>query len=194
MRAQADPPLAPGRMKGPSDPLSPQDLQTLIRTGIPLANFMQLSVLDVRPDGVDLSAPLEPNLNVHGTLFGGSGAAMALVAAWSLAHTRLHSEGCEVPLVVVKQGMQYFKPVRSTVLARARFAQGQGWAPFVQALEQGQRARLGVVVELAPEPHPDEVAARLEATFAAAAAPGDPSRPQGTSGINSHRPRSASQP
>ena len=40
--------------------------------------------------------------NHHGTLFGGSGAAMALVAAWSLAHTRLQSEGREVPLVVVK--------------------------------------------------------------------------------------------
>jgi thioesterase domain-containing protein len=147
--------------------MSPQDLQNLIRTGIPVANFMQLSVLDVRRDGVDLSAPLAPNLNVHGTLFGGSGAAMALVAAWSLAHTRLHDEGREVPLVVVKQGMQYFKPVRSTVLARARFAQGQGWASFIQALEHGQRARLGVVVELAPESKPEEVAARLEATFAA---------------------------
>jgi thioesterase domain-containing protein len=146
--------------------MGPQELQALIRAGIPVANFMQLSVLDVRPDGVDLSAPLAPNLNVHGTLFGGSGAAMALVAAWSLSHSRLQSEGREVPLVVVKQAMQYFKPVRSTVLARARFAQGQGWDSFVQAVQNGQRARLGVVVELAPESEPNEVAARLEATFA----------------------------
>jgi thioesterase domain-containing protein len=147
--------------------MGPQELQALIRTGIPVANFMQLSVLEVRPDGVDLSAPLAPNLNVHGTLFGGSGAAMALVAAWSLSHTRLHREGLDVPLVVVKQNMQYFKPVRSTVIARARFAPGHGWEPFILAVQQSQRARLGVVVELVPESKPEEVAARLEATFAA---------------------------
>jgi hypothetical protein len=63
--------------------------------------------------------------------------------------------------------MHYFKPVRSTVIARARFASGHGWEPFILAVQQSQRARLDVVVELVPESKPEEVAARLEATFAA---------------------------
>lgn len=97
------------------------ELQALIRSRIPVADFMQLEVLSLTPDQVDISAPLEPNRNVHGTLFGGSGTAIALVAAWSLVHARMHAQGLLQPLVVAQQSTQYFKPVTDRVLARCRW-------------------------------------------------------------------------
>ena len=149
--------------------MNPQDLETLIRSRIPVADFMQLHVQQVQADLVQLSAPLEPNRNVHGTLFGGSGTAIALVAAWSLVYARMQDEGLDAPLVVARQTTHYFKPVTGPVTARATFESANTWADFTQRLAQGQRARAGVVVELvqASAPVPGEVAARVEALFAA---------------------------
>ena len=141
------------------------ELQALIRSRIPVADFMQLEVRSLTPDQVDISAPLEPNRNVHGTLFGGSGTAMALVAAWSLVHARMHAQGLLQPLVVAQQSTQYFKPVTGRVLARAMFAHPQAWGEFTQRLAQGQRARVPVQVEL--QQHEGQTAARVEALFAA---------------------------
>lgn len=145
--------------------MNPQALEFLIRGRIPVADFMQLHVREVQPDHVELTAPLEPNRNVHGTLFGGSGTAIALVAAWSLVYARMQDEGLDAPLVVARQTTHYFKPVTGAVTARATFEAAQTWADFTQRLAQGQRARAGVVVELAQVP--GEVAARVEALFAA---------------------------
>ncbi len=141
------------------------ELQALIRSRIPVADFMQLEVRSLTPDQVDISAPLEPNRNVHGTLFGGSGTAIALVAAWSLVHARMHAHGLRQPLVVAQQSTQYFKPVTGRVLARAVFAHPQAWGEFTQRLAQGQRARVPVQVEL--QQHEGQTAARVEALFAA---------------------------
>ena len=141
------------------------ELQALIRSRIPVADFMQLEVRSLTPDQVDISAPLEPNRNVHGTLFGGSGTAIALVAAWSLVHARMHTQGLLQRLVVAQQSTQYFKPVTDRVLARAVFAHPQAWGEFTQRLAQGQRARVPVQVEL--QQHEGQTAARVEALFAA---------------------------
>lgn len=155
--------------------MTPEALEELIRSRIPVADFMQLTVALVTPDEVVIGAPLEPNRNVHGTLFGGSGTAIGLVAAWSLVHVRMQDEGLKAPLVVAQQTTHYFKPVTGAVTARAAFDVAQAWAPFAQRVNQGQRARVQVVVELRQEGPGNRVgdaadaqpAARIEALFAA---------------------------
>ncbi|MBM3388514.1 MAG: hypothetical protein FJY26_03265 [Betaproteobacteria bacterium] len=49
--------------------MTAQALQTLIRTRIPLANFLQLRVQALEPDRAVVGAALEPNRNGHGALF-----------------------------------------------------------------------------------------------------------------------------
>ena len=149
--------------------MTPEALQALIRGRIPVADFMQLSVQSLQADQVIIEAPLDPNRNVHGTLFGGSGTAMSLVAAWSLVHARMQDEGLQAPLVVARQTTQYFRPVDGAVTARAVFENDESWADFTQALVQGRRARVNEVVELQQAGR--EVAARTEAVFAAVPAP-----------------------
>lgn len=145
--------------------MTPQVLEELIRSRIPVADFMQLTVESLDANSVVVTAPLEPNRNVHGTLFGGSGTAIALVAAWSLVHARMQVEGLKAPLVVAKQTTVYLKPVTGRVTARAVFETAEAWGAFTRSLGEGQRARVGVVVEL--QQTPGEVAARVEALFAA---------------------------
>jgi thioesterase domain-containing protein len=116
-----------------------------LREHIPLAAFMQVSVLEVGADTVAVSAPLEPNVNVHGTLFGGSGAALALIAAWSLLHTRMQAEHVAASLVVHRHQMTYLRPIAGRVTARAGFAAGAAeWQEFAEALDRKGRARIVV--------------------------------------------------
>lgn len=140
--------------------------EAYLREHIPLAAFMQVSVDEVGADGVAVSAPLEPNINVHGTLFGGSGAALALIAVWSLLHTRMQAEHVAGSLVVHRHQMTYLRPITGRVTARAAFAAGtDAWQEFVDALERKGRARIVVDATLLDDA--GQAGARLTGEFVA---------------------------
>lgn len=144
--------------------MSPDQLQSYIRRHIPVAEFMQVSVRRADPDVVEVEAPLPPNLNVHGTLFGGSATAIALIAAWSLVFLRMRTSSLNGGLVVHRQNTTYHKPVAGAFTVQATFASDNAWGEFVESIGRRQRGRIGVVGALRCE---GEVAARLEAEFAA---------------------------
>ncbi|MDL2338661.1 MAG: YiiD C-terminal domain-containing protein, partial [Pseudomonadota bacterium] len=54
---------------------------------------MQVSVVEVSAEQVVLAAPLAPNINHQDTVFGGSASAVAILAAWSMLHTKLTAAG-----------------------------------------------------------------------------------------------------
>jgi thioesterase domain-containing protein len=128
--------------------MSPQDLQHYVRTRIPLAGFMQVGVEVVSANEVVLSSPLEPNLNVHGTFFGGSGTSLCLLAAWSLAHLRSIAEGLPTALVVKSHHMTFARPIRAAAQARAGFAASDGWDRYAASVREGGRGRVELRVAL----------------------------------------------
>ena len=67
----------------------PDQLERYLHEHIPLSKAMGVSVLSVGEEAVTLRAPLAPNINHRETVFGGSASALAILAAWSLLHTRL---------------------------------------------------------------------------------------------------------
>ena len=73
------------------------DLERYLHEHIPLSKAMQVSVVSVDTDGVTLRAPLAPNINHQDTVFGGSASAVAILAGWSLLHTRLAAAGLNPP-------------------------------------------------------------------------------------------------
>ena len=64
--------------------VSPERLQASLHERIPLSRAMGVRVLRAEPGGVVVEAPLAPNVNHSGTVFGGSASAVALLAAWAL--------------------------------------------------------------------------------------------------------------
>ncbi|GGY17430.1 hypothetical protein GCM10011289_21090 [Paludibacterium paludis] len=116
------------------------------------------------PDRLILDAPLAPNLNHHGTLFGGSGAALAILAAWSLVHVRLADEGLVADLVIQRHAMEYEKPVAKAVTVEAMLLQEGAWPGFLRMLERKGRARIAVLAVLLEE---GEVRGRLSGEFVA---------------------------
>ena len=76
-----------------AEPATPAQLQLYLHQHIPLSAAMQVRVLAATPDEVLLQAPLAPNINHRETVFGGSASALAILAAWSLVHTRMRAQG-----------------------------------------------------------------------------------------------------
>jgi thioesterase domain-containing protein len=124
--------------------MTPKELQVYLHEKIPVAAFMQVAVSGLREDQVELSAPLAPSLNVHGTLFGGSAASLALLAAWALAHLRTQSLGLHAPLVVRSHEMRYLRPVTGRVEVYASFATDAAWPAFVEQLQAQGRGRISL--------------------------------------------------
>jgi thioesterase domain-containing protein len=130
---------------------------------------MEIAVVDVSPQAVVLGAPLAPNINHRDTVFGGSASAVAILAAWSLLHTRLAGLGIASRLVIQRNTMSYERPIAGAFTARASIPAEGGWALFTRTLARRGRARItaACVLECA-----GQVVGRLEGEFVALAGSG----------------------
>lgn len=121
------------------------ELQHYLHTHIPLSEAMQVSVISATPESVVLSAPLEPNINHRETVFGGSASALAILAAWSLLHTRLRAEGTDCRLVIQRNSMEYLLPIQGEFYAQSHLAVPEQWPQFMRLLARKGKARIPVV-------------------------------------------------
>jgi len=111
---------------------------------IPLSKAMQVSVHSLNEDSVVLAAPLAPNINHRDTVFGGSASAVAILAAWSLLHTRLSAAGLSSRLVIQRNTMHCELPIDGDFIARSFFNDAADWPAFVRMLSRKGRARITV--------------------------------------------------
>jgi len=125
---------------------------------------MQVKVVSIDADTVILSAPLAPNINHRETVFGGSASALAILAAWSLLHTRMRAENLDGQLVLQRNTMEYDKPILGDFTARSSLAKAGDWPKFTRTLARRGKARLAVVSVLE---HAGKVVGRLEGEFVA---------------------------
>ena len=142
------PVIPPGGHHAPQSLMNPQSLQSYLHQTIPLAAAMQVGVVTASEDSVALCAPLPPNSNPHGTVFGGSATTLAILAAWSLLHCRLAQSGFEGQLVIQRHSMEYRQPLAGTFSARAVLAAPHDWPRFVAMLARHGKARLSVTATL----------------------------------------------
>jgi thioesterase domain-containing protein len=120
------------------------DLERYLHEHIPLSKAMQVAVVSVDADGVTLRAPLAPNINHQDTVFGGSASAVAILAGWSLLHTRLAGAGLSSRLVIQRNSVNYDLPIAGPFTARAFIRTPAAWESFVVMLGRKGRARLTV--------------------------------------------------
>ncbi len=120
------------------------DLETYLHTYIPLTQAMQVSVLSIAPEQLVLQAPLKPNINPHHTVFGGSVATMATLAAWCLVYSRLTIQGIEHNLVVRRSSLEYERPIAGDFTATASLENPELWDKFVSNLQQHGKAKIAL--------------------------------------------------
>ena len=144
--------------------MTPAELEKYLYDHIPLSAAMQVSVVDVSSDGVVLSAPLAPNINHRDTVFGGSASAVAILAAWSLLHTRLESSGLSSRLVIQRNSMSYELPIAGSFTARSSIFGPSAWESFTRMLRRKGRARIAVSCVLE---HVGQAVGQFEGEFVA---------------------------
>ncbi len=145
----------------------PAKLRDYLRGNIPLAAAMQVDVLSAGEDTVRIGAPLAPNINHRDTAFGGSVAALAILASWSLLHLRLRAAGVASQLVIQRGSVDYDRPIAGAFSARATLRAAADWQPFVNGLQRRGKARIAVLAALEYE---GTVAGRFHGDFVALAA------------------------
>ena len=152
-----------------STPARPErELEGYLHGHIPLSKAMQVSVDAIRTDAVVLRAPLAPNINHRDTVFGGSASAVAILAAWSLLHTRLRAEGVAARLVIQRNTMDYALPILGEFTATSAFEAPEQWPRFLRTLARMGRARTRAIAVLESD---GQVVGRLTGEFVALIVP-----------------------
>lgn len=126
-------------------------LRNVLYADIPLARAMGVEVVQADPTCIRLTAPLAPNRNPHGTVFGGSANALAILAAWSLLHVRLGGSHPQCRIVIQQNRMRYEQPLTEAMTAQCAFDDTSRWTYFLRTLERHGRARLGLTAEVSSE-------------------------------------------
>ncbi|MEQ9407031.1 MAG: YiiD C-terminal domain-containing protein [Fuerstiella sp.] len=140
------------------------ELEAYIHQQIPITLAMGVRVVEATVDRVELTAPLAPNINHRETVFGGSAAAVATLAAWTLILVRMRAEGLTGRLVIARNSMEYQKPILADFTAVAEAGDLQRWPVFVAALKRKGKGRLQAVSVLKLD---GEQVARFDGQFAA---------------------------
>jgi thioesterase domain-containing protein len=126
-------------------------MEKYLHENIPLSARMGMRVKVATPQYVLLAAPLEPNINHHQTVFGGSGAVLATLSAWTLLHLRLRHDQLEGQVVIQRSSMEYERPIPGDFEAECRFEDEAAWQRFRTTLERRGRARMTLNAQLLHE-------------------------------------------
>ena len=105
---------------------------------------MSVAVEAATPQVVRLVAPLSPNTNHHGTVFGGSTSAVAVLSAWGLLHVAMLDANIKADLVVQKSSMSYELPITAEFTAEAVAPAPEKWQRFLAMLLKYKRARISI--------------------------------------------------
>jgi thioesterase domain-containing protein len=144
--------------------VTPNELQHYLYEEIPLSRAMAVRVLSVDPTGVVLEAPLEPNINQHHSVFGGSASAVAMLASWTLLYARLRADEFLGNLLIQRNSMEFKRPIVGRFTARAALEQPQRWQHFIGTLQRRGKARVAVGALLQQQ---GGIAARFSGEFVA---------------------------
>jgi thioesterase domain-containing protein len=139
------------------------DLTLKIRDAIPLSEAMQFSIDHLDLDEIRVSAPLSPNINIHGTGFAGSLYSIAVLTGWALCTHIIDESGIDAELVVARAEIAYRAPVESDIECSCSASEAQRDA-FLQAFHERGKGKLVLDIAVGDLPQ-----ASVHATFVAIA-------------------------
>jgi thioesterase domain-containing protein len=127
------------------------ELQNIWHQQIPITQLMGIKVHQYTGDTFETRAALNPNMNLHGTMFAGSIYSLATLTGWGLVHLMMKEKGIEGGIVLADANIHYHKPVTELPRATAHFDSVEG---SFEPLEKGKKARMSVKVEVLDEQVP----------------------------------------
>ncbi len=127
------------------------DLQSKIRSAIPISEAMQFSIAELGPLSILVRAPLAPNVNIHGTGFAGSIYSIAVLAGWGLSTHIMEQAGMDGELVVSRAEIKYRAPVTGPIECRAATSEAER-REFQDNFNDSGTGRLTLTIEVGDAP------------------------------------------
>ena len=134
-----------------------------LRSQVPLIAHMGVDLVSWDGASVIVEAPLAPNLNTHGTAFGGSLYNVAAMTGWSAVHLTLMDAGHKPSVWVAKGEIDYKAPVRGTLRGVATVTD-ESRQQLLEAYQTKGRAKITIDVLIREG---DQDAVILKAVYAA---------------------------
>ncbi len=126
-------------------------LEHTLHTEVPLTEQMGMRVESHDQNELVLHADFEPNINIHGTAFGGSLYSICAVTCWGMLHLKFEEEGIEAHSVLGSARIDYLQPVRGDIKARCKLPDGRIFDEFIQSIKLGKRSRIELDAEIHTE-------------------------------------------
>lgn len=120
-----------------------QEIHDIITGNLGPAQALGFAVDDYNGKRLSLSAPLERNLNHHGTAFGGSLFSLAAVCGWGFVLIKLREADLHGLIVVKHSSVDYLAPVTGDLAVNCGTDQETVTA-FLNTYREKGRARLTV--------------------------------------------------
>ena len=129
---------------------------------LPLIEHMGIDIVSWDGEVVRVRAPLAPNLNVHGTAFGGSLFSVGAMTGWSAVLLTFMDAGHSPHVWLADSRIDFILPVRGDLNAEARI--GTEWRQqLLQEFESTGRVNVNLDVTL---PEAQVCAVRMQAHYA----------------------------
>ena len=136
-----------------------ETLQRTIRSTIPLSEAMQFQIDHLDNRLIRVHAPLQPNINIHGTGFAGSIYATGILTGWALCQHLIHGTGESAELVVGKAEITYHSPVTGDFSCTSSVTDAD-LELLAARLQAGRTAKLPLTIQIGEAP-----SATIEALF-----------------------------
>lgn len=137
---------APVTYRGMSDlvpaSMAPAELEHFLRAKIPLTAAMGIRVVQTGPRRLILEAPLAPNINHLGTVFGGALHTLPTLACYAALWTLLVEAGVDGHVVVKQSHAHYRQPVTGSFRASCDRPPPDVAAKFIDDLRRFKKARM----------------------------------------------------
>ena len=121
------------------------ELQNIWHQQIPITQLMGIKVFQYTGTTFETRAALNPNMNLHGTMFAGSIYSLATLTGWGLVHLTMKEQDIKGSIVLADANVHYHKPVTELPRAVANFDSIEG---DFNRLNEGKKARIKVEVNV----------------------------------------------
>lgn len=159
-------------MPASKSPPDAAELEDFLRREIPMSRSMGVRVTRLDAAGLELAAPLAPNLNHKRTAFGGSLYSLAVLAAWATVRRLLAEAGIKAHVVIGEGSLCYLKPVAGEFRAACAVPPEDEADRFRTALMRKGKARIALRCEVLAAADPaGGPAAVFQGIFAASREP-----------------------
>lgn len=128
--------------------LLPAAVKSLVSTwhqGIPITQFLELTISHASQQRVETSASMAKSINVHQSMFAGAIYSQAVLTGWGLIHLRAQQAGIKGAIVLASGDIKYR---RSITTAPKGVVEKQLSVEMFSRLDDGEKIRIELSVDM----------------------------------------------